>query len=495
MTTQLRPEFLSVLACTLAYALCRLMLPAVIRLANSRGWLDQPGDRRVHITPVPRLGGLSVFLSVAAIVALLPSDAFSGRLGLLLGASGVFAIGLADDLTGISPLAKLVVQSFAAILVLSDGLIPHTLAVANGTPVLEIGVWAGGALAFVWIVGVTNAFNLIDGIDGLAGTMAIIALGACITCTLLVGDQSTGVILPAVVGAVLAFLRSNWSPASIFLGDAGSMTIGFVLAVRTVTAATSADGVTYPLIPLSALAYPLLDTFTAMARRWVRGHPLSRADGRHIHHQLRALGFSAPRSVHLLGNTFVLVAVFGLIIVFAPPRLTAALALAGAVGLFGIVVWGIRWLGYNEFIEASASVASVVRQARRVVNEKVSASEIAERIPQAKSIAEVRDLLKLLVGNTRVLDIEIAPLDESPSRFVGAPQQVNTANGLPMRLEYPLDSTGDGGGDLVLRIWSVRPNQANHPAAERLAGRIGPVLDEWLAKQRRSAKPIDTPEL
>jgi UDP-GlcNAc:undecaprenyl-phosphate GlcNAc-1-phosphate transferase len=493
MGSFLPDEVVLVLASALAFGLCRLILPAVIRLANSRGWLDQPGDRRVHITPVPRLGGVAVVASVAIVVFLMPGDPFVGKWGLVIGALTVFAIGLADDLWGVSPRAKLVVQAIAAIVVMSDGFSPHTIAIANGAAAWELGGLAGSLLAFLWIVGVTNAFNLIDGIDGLAGTMTMIALGACLGSGIIAGNDSGMVLLAAIAGAVAAFLRSNWSPARVFLGDAGSMTLGFVLAVLTVVKATDASGVTFPLVPLTALAYPLLDTFTSMARRWVRGHPFSRADGRHIHHQLRALGFETARAVQLLTLTFVPVAVFGLAIVYAPPRLTVALALAGMVAVFGVVVSGVRWLGYNEFIEAGASVASVVRHARQVVNEKLSANEVAERILEARTLDEVRDQLRLLVEHTRVLDIELVPVEESSRRSVGPCRLTNSIGGFAMRLDYPLVPTGIRSPDLVLRIWSVRPDRTHHPAAERLASRLGPVLEEWLANGRHPGPNLDSP--
>jgi UDP-GlcNAc:undecaprenyl-phosphate GlcNAc-1-phosphate transferase len=490
-------SILPLLVAVLSYLLCSLLIPVVIRIATARGWLDLPGDRRVHLTPVPRLGGVAVFFATGlamlliALVGWVTAGTFP-RLavlpgfvpGLLLGVASIFLIGVSDDLTQVSPTAKLFVQVIAAVIVLSSGFHPTKVAVAPGLPTWEIVGLPAAAITLLWIVGVTNAFNLIDGIDGLAGTMALIAIGTSLMASLLAGNPGASMVLLVVAGAVIAFLRANWAPARLFLGDSGSMTLGFLLSILSVEAGTSADGVAYPLVPLVALAYPVLDTFTAMARRWVRGHPFSRADGRHIHHQLRRLGLSAPRAVQVLALLFSAVSAIGLAIVFAPARLTAALALASSVALFALVVYGFRWLGYQEFSELGASVVSVLRHARVVVNEKVTATEVAGLIPSATSLDEVRTLLNRLVDETRVLDIELISMEESSRRYGPPSQQISPADALPVRLDYPLALAGrPGHAELVLRVWAVRPNGAHHPAAERLVGRVGPVLDQWVLQR------------
>jgi UDP-GlcNAc:undecaprenyl-phosphate GlcNAc-1-phosphate transferase len=495
-TTPLEWWGLHLLAFGLGFALCRLLLPGIIHTATARGWLDHPGDRRAHRVPVPRLGGVGIMAATALALGgslalawwLERGDVVASPLGALLpsvlvGCGLVFLIGVKDDLSGVSPRVKLLVQTLAALVVMGSGFLPHTIAMSPGSSPLELGPVAGGALTLLWLVGVTNAFNLIDGIDGLAGTMALVALGTVVLADLIVTPGGSNMMLSlAMAGALLAFLRLNWAPARIFLGDSGSMTLGFFLAVRTVVASTDARGVTYPVVPLVALAYPLLDTFTAMARRWVRGHPLSRADGRHIHHQLRALGFPVPRAVQLLALLFAGVSCTGMAIVFAPARLAAALALAAALGLFALAVYGVRWLGYVEFAEVGASIASVVRNARAVVNDKIKAGEVAERIRGAETLDEVRALLARLVEETRVLDVELVPLDEEARRYGPPSQQISPLDALPLRLDYPLAAARAEGG-LLLRVWAARAGRSVHPAAERVANRIGPVLDEWLRER------------
>jgi UDP-GlcNAc:undecaprenyl-phosphate GlcNAc-1-phosphate transferase len=490
------------LALMLGNVVCALLIPQVIRAAELRGWLDLPGERRIHETPTPRLGGMA--LVIGAMVAFGVVHALARWMGLadqlplplgtllpqvLLGCAVMFAVGVADDLAGVTPRRKLVAQVFAALLVVGGGWAPDRVAVAPGASVLEVGPLVGGAVMVIWVVGVTNAFNLVDGIDGLAGSMAVIAFATCLVSDSIFGGTTTVTLSMALLGAVLAFLRANWTPARLFLGDAGSLTLGYFLSVRSVLAGTDGDGVTYPLLPLVALAYPVLDTLTSMARRWVRGHPFSRADGRHIHHMLLALGLPVGRAVQLLALLFAGVALFGVMIVFAPLRMAASLVLAAGVGGFALLVYGFRWLGYVEFAELGGSIASVVRNARVVVKEKVRTGEIAAQIAQATNVNDVHALLAELAEETRVLEIELVPLEEPTRRYGPASQDISPLNALPVRLDYPLSATTNSGRPLVLRVWTTRPDGSTHPAAERLARRLAPVLDLWFSGRSTTEAP------
>lgn len=514
-TGTLQTLALHLVAFGLGFGLCRVALPWVIAVAHRRGWLDLPGERRAHAHPVPRLGGVAIIASVAlafALATLLSRWAWNDGAPLplggllapvLLGCAMVVGVGVADDLVGVSPRVKLLVQVGASIVVIVGGFVPNTMALTPGGPTVHLGSILSIGVTVLWLVGITNAFNLIDGIDGLAGAMGMVAIATCLAVDLLVSPGMTATLSLALAGAVLAFLRLNWHPARVFLGDAGSMTLGFFLAIRTVVAATDAQGVTYPLVPLAALAYPLVDTFVAMARRWVRGHPLSRADGRHVHHQLRALGFAPPRAVQLLIVFFAAVAVFGVTITFAPWRLAAAMALGGGVVLFAVAAYGVRFLGYVEFLEVGASIASVVRNARLVVNEKLRAADTAQRIRKAETLDEVRTILGELVEETRLLDVELLSPEDGERRMAPPNQQLSPPSALPVRLEYPfLWHSAEGTRIMVMRLWCARPVAGAHPIAERMGSRIGPALDEWFVahaaiqvqKQRRPHSLIERPQ-
>lgn len=474
-----------------------LLMPRIIRASVRVGLLDQPdNDRRLHRVAVPRLGGIAIFVgtAIAAGVFLVWSAgagmplAYPALLpGVLIGATLVFFTGLFDDLKGVKPASKLTAQTLAAAAAVAYGFKIEAIALSPTGGVLELGVLAV-PITLLWIVGMTNAFNLIDGVDGLAGTMALIALAVSIGVDMWVHDIRSLFISTAMLGAIFGFLRFNNSPARIFLGDSGSMTIGFFLAIRLVISSTNQAGTTYALIPIFALAFPLLDTFIAMARRWLRGHPLSRADGRHIHHQVLGLGLTPRQTVDLLGVFFFLVAALGISVVFAPPRLTIAFMLGAGALMFASVFYGTRWLRYGEFAELGKSISSVFRNARMVVREKIRANEIAEQIRTAATLEEVRAILESLVDDVRVLDVELVAGDvhfHGPER-----QQISPVDQLPIRLDYPFAWETEGGvREVILRLWSSRPQPGGHPATERVATRIGPALEEWFARNSREATP------
>ena len=476
-------------ALTLGFAFAFGMMPWVMRLAREYEVLDIPNDdRRVHQTPVPRLGGVAIFAAAfigAAIV--LGWDHFdnsfelprrAGALpGMVIGATIVFITGIVDDLRGVRPAFKLIAQSVAALVMVGYGFRIDAVTV-TGSDVYHLGFIAAPLTVF-WIVGMTNAFNLIDGVDGLAGTMAIIGLAACIVIDYLLHSASSLVIAFAMLGAVLAFLRYNHPPAKIFLGDSGSMLLGYFLSIRLVYASTGPDDVTFALLPLFALAYPLSDTFIAIARRWLRGHPFSRADGRHVHHQILALGLSPQRTIELLGLFFFAVAFMGISIVLAPPRVTLAFGMGGAVLAFAAFFYGVKWLRYSEFMEFGASVASVLLNARSHVRNKVVAGEVADKLLRAESIDQVRAMLAECATEFSLLEISIIP---GAHHFPGPEgRQISPVTDRPFRVDYPVAWEHAGQThEVVLRVWVERPTDRKHSGAERIATRLGTALEQWL---------------
>ena len=311
--------------------------------------------------------------------------------------------------------------------------------------------------------------------------MAIIGIAACIGVDFLLHNSSSLIIAFALLGAVFGFMRYNLPPAKIFLGDSGSMLLGFFLSIRVVYASTGEDHVTYALIPLFALAYPLADTFIAIARRWLRGHAFSRADGRHVHHQILALGLSARRTIELLGLFFFCVAVMGISIVFAPPKVTLAVGTAGTVLFFAAFFYGVKWLRYSEFMEFGASVASVLINARSHVRNKVVAGEMAERLLRAESIEHVSAMLADCAAEFRLLEVSIIP---GAIHFHGpAARQISPISDRPFRVDYPI--AWEYGGvinEVVLRLWCERPTDRRHVGADRIATRLGGALETWLQR-------------
>ena len=481
-----------------AFLTSLLMVPPVMRLAVSKHWLDEPdGVRRGHARPVPRLGGVAIFAGVllafgaAPLLALLSADVPSAvphlTTALLLASAILFGIGLWDDLRGLPPFAKLAGQTVAALVVVYGG---FRLDVLIFPPAYQLSLgWLSIPITIVWLVGVSNALNLVDGLDGLAGGVGVIALLTATAAAVAVGTLSVPWYTLALGGALLGFLRYNFPPARIFLGDSGSLVVGFLLAVLTVKGATRPDQSTYALAPIFALSFPLLDTGIAIVRRWLRGTPLSRADARHIHHQLRALGLSPRKAVILIYAESAAVAVLGLCVTFAPPELTVAVAVAGAAILLFIMVYGVRWLEYHEFLEAGASFTSAARQARWVIQDKINARDLATLVRKADSFEKLAALIEESAPTFRFSHMELrhgSLARHLPPHIAG---ELHAARFC--KLEYPIAQRVAKPNDFVtLNIWCTTESVRRPVGAERVARIIGPAISGWLEVGRL---PVPTP--
>jgi UDP-GlcNAc:undecaprenyl-phosphate/decaprenyl-phosphate GlcNAc-1-phosphate transferase len=334
-----------------------LMVPAVSRLAVALRALDYPGERKVHADPTPRLGGIAIGLGLlfgAGLVSLARWGAWGGRVArselaaVLLGAAMVFLLGLVDDLVGVSTLHKLLVETAAAAIVAAVGVRFSHLSVPGGQG-LGLGILAGVATV-VWIVGATNAINLIDGLDGLAGGIAAIISSSLAVYAFVQGYYFTVILLAGMAGACLGFLRHNWEPARIFLGDAGSLTLGFLLAVASVQASIKASAAIAILVPILALGLPVMDTLLVMVVRFfdapgsrlrTRLLRVGRADLRHVHHLLAEHAHSRRKAV-----AWLYVATLGFCALAVIVAVTRNIAIGLAVLLVEFVaVLAIRSLG------------------------------------------------------------------------------------------------------------------------------------------------------
>ncbi|MBC7106080.1 MAG: undecaprenyl/decaprenyl-phosphate alpha-N-acetylglucosaminyl 1-phosphate transferase [Firmicutes bacterium] len=288
-----------------AYLAVRTVTPWVARKAWQWQAVDPPGARKVHHRPVPRLGGLAVACGFLAGLAV--AGVFSGPLlGLLAGALIVLAVGSLDDVYGLTPLQKLAGQTVAAVAVVPLGLRVEFLTnPLTGQP--EYLGWLGWPITVIWLVAVTNALNLIDGLDGLAAGTATIA-AAVLAAVVWVQGSTAGIpeqaamAAPALIlaASTLSFLRYNFHPARIFLGDSGSLFLGFTLgglAVLGVAKSTTAVSV---FIPIMVLGVPLFDTTLAVLRRCFKRHSIFAPDREHVHHRLLEAGFSHKRAVLIL---------------------------------------------------------------------------------------------------------------------------------------------------------------------------------------------------
>ena len=478
------------LAAGTALLVSLLMVPPTIRLARAFDLLDAPDAvRRLHRFAVPRVGGVAVWLgAVTGALAVLATQGTSWlglsaaderlALGLLGGVAIMLTAGLVDDVRGLRPVHKLVAQLLAASVVVVAGFRLDQLALSAGLT-LDVG-WFGIPLAVLWIVGVTNAFNLVDGLDGLAGGVALVSLAGASAAGVLLGDYTVLAVATPIAAGIAGFLRHNLArPSRIFLGDVGSLSIGLVLSVLTVEGGRRPAGDVLVVVPVFALAFPLLDTGIALLRRWLRGAPLMGADGRHVHHQLLALGLTHGRAVALICLFAGGMSVLGLSIAFAPPTLTLVFIVLGSAAWALFVIHGARWLHYHELQEAQASFASGVLKARRAIRDRIRARELEFQIRQCTSFEQVERLLEQSAGQ---FDLEGMALCDARDTLIGADADLAAPllRGRLLRLESAL-ACGGPANRLVLRLW-WRKDPSRPPAnTERVITVLTPALEERLA--------------
>jgi len=288
-------------ALTFAVALVvGLFITPVVRGAAHRfGLLDYPGGRKVHQVPVPRLGGvgMAIAFGVAIGAATLVSPDLGATavlrpnraLAILAGVSLLLVIGVVDDTRGMRALVKLGLQVAAVTVAWALGLSVDTLFLPWG--IVYLG-WLSLPVTVAWVVGVINAVNLIDGLDGLASAVVLTVLAAFGLLAAADGVDPTLPIIAATGGAAFGFLAYNLHPASIIMGDTGSMFLGFVVAAVGISLTQDGLSPVAPWIPMIALGVPILDTLWAVVRRTARGDPFFVADRGHIHHQLLRRGLS-----------------------------------------------------------------------------------------------------------------------------------------------------------------------------------------------------------
>ena len=278
----------------IAFAIVVLLTPAVGGMARLLGAVDRPGSRRLNRSPIPRLGGLAIFLGI-----IVPSLAFldlsSETRGVLLGAAVATVVGAVDDFRGLAPPVKLAGQMCAAAIPVSFGVwIDHFTLPFVG--VVDVPAWIGGPLSMLWIVAVMNMVNFLDGMDGLAAGVCGIAGSTYAVLALSLGKTDAAIISAIVAGACLGFLRHNFFPARIFMGDSGAMCLGFILAAVSIQGLLKTASTVVLLLPLLVLAVPIIDTSFVVAKRLKYRQPIYGADKSHLHHRFMNIGFSQRRA-------------------------------------------------------------------------------------------------------------------------------------------------------------------------------------------------------
>lgn len=410
-------------------------------LANAHGWLEPPQlSRHVHTVPVPRLGGVAIYVSfmIVVVAALLAS----GRLGLslvppikstvaLLGSALViFLLGLLDDLYGVGPYGKLLVQVGAATLLYIGGFGIHRLDLISPGQILQS--FIGLPLTILWVLLITNAFNLIDGLDGLAAGSALFSTVIVFILSLVVPNPLVTCLAIALAGSILGFLRFNFHPASIFLGDSGSLFIGFMLSAMALAGSQKAPTIVAVAIPVVSLGLPILDVALAVVRRFLGGKPLFIGDRHHIHHRLLRRGLSQREAVLVL---YAVSAGFGFLSLILLHQGTA-IALVLAVTGIGILI-GVQQLRYQEFAELLSGLQRATHH-RQVLANHVAVRHAAESLNECN---EFRSICQLLQQTFQ------------PIGFGGIRLQMLNANGFPASSFHPLRYEPNGN---LLFSWSER---------------------------------------
>ncbi len=324
-----------------AFSIVLAIVPVVRGVAIHCGRVDLPCDRKVHQTPMVRLGGLAIFIgTLATATGLWQIGLFKGVIPgdhreivvMLLGGSGYFLLGFLDDLYNLSPKFRLLCQFAIATLVWNFGISIDFMTVP-GIGLVHLG-WLSLPITLVWIVGMVNAINWIDGLDGLASGVSAISAMITVGICLFMGEPSVALLAMCLVGSLCGFLIYNFNPACIFMGDGGSYFIGFMLAVTSITGLVK--GAMAITIPLIVLAVPIFDMVLVIISRLVRRKSPFEADKTHLHHRLLKVGLPHRLTVLFIYALSLWVGSWAFTLVSVPNGL---LALFIATPIFGLTSW------------------------------------------------------------------------------------------------------------------------------------------------------------
>ncbi len=376
-----------------AFGFALFLTPLVRDVVGACGWFDLPDHgRKVHNHPVPRVGGIPILLACGIAFALLSLSKIAERDAvarvlpfawkLMPAVLTIFGVGLVDDLVGLRPWEKLASQLVAASLACWAGVGFASLA---GHP---LPFWFAGPLTLLWLAACANAFNLIDGIDGLAAGVALVASLTMLAASVILRHSGLAMVSAGLAGALLGFLRFNFSSATIFLGDCGSLTIGFLLGCCAIVWSNESATLGGAVAPVMTLSVPLLDTALAVVRRILRRQPVFRADRDHVHHRLLGQGSSPRRVVLLLYAACALAAAFSLAECGASHSWSLVLAV-----LFCLMVWiGVQRLGYVELRVAGQLVGPARLQ--RAAGAEIRLRSLEEALARALSVDECWEAIR-----------------------------------------------------------------------------------------------------
>jgi UDP-GlcNAc:undecaprenyl-phosphate GlcNAc-1-phosphate transferase len=380
-----------------------LLTRSVRRISVLQGWAVAPSsDRHVHRSSIPRLGGVAIYLSFVAVLGIMLATLIffkvpiniSPRTALFILVPGtlVFLVGLYDDFNPVGPHLKFSVQAVAGALLYFGGFQVFQFPLFFGE--YRFG-WVALPLTILWVLWITNAFNLIDGIDGLAAGSALFSTVVVFVVSLVDGNPLVSLLTIALAGSILGFLRFNFNPATIFLGDCGSLFIGFMLSALALAGAQKTPTIVAVAIPIVSFGLPILETVISVVRRYLSGQPIFSADREHIHHKLLDRGLSQRQVVIILYAVSALCGLLSLFLLY-PSGPTVGIVLF----VVGAGIWmGVQHLGYNEFFELKRVAQRTIDQ-KKIMKNNLAIRRATRALPKAQSSMQLyKTLTDAFVSN------------------------------------------------------------------------------------------------
>jgi UDP-GlcNAc:undecaprenyl-phosphate GlcNAc-1-phosphate transferase len=472
----------------LSLLLSAILTPLAGRLGLRFGAVD-----RTKGLAIPRAGGVAVMLAATLGLLLLglafqPTRALIASSGrplapIYLGAAAILVMGVVDDIVRLKAWPKLGIEIVVAAWLWREGIRAGTVWLPFG--IVSLG--EAGSLAFTvaWIVGITNAFNLLDGIDGAAAGSGVFALLAMFGTSVMLGQPLVALLAVALAGASLGFLPYNFPPARIYLGDAGSLSLGFALATLALAGATKGPAIVAIAIPIVAFGLPVLDTSIAVVRRAARGAPIFKGDREHLHHRLLDIGMSNRQAAGIL---YAVSAAFALAsMLFLNPNVRG---MAVVLTMVGVVMWlAVRHLRLHEFFEL-ARIASRGMSSTRAISFNVQLRRAADGLEKTQSWEEIVQLLARLFAESEFDSVRLvvqdgaATLPRHEYRLEGGEAVELKVPIQPdewgVHLPFQIGAAGARGELAVFRRYGRRPLltdvnlivEALRPALSRAAARV-----------------------
>jgi UDP-GlcNAc:undecaprenyl-phosphate GlcNAc-1-phosphate transferase len=442
----------------MAFVISVTLTPIIRRLCQQRNVLDFPkSPRKIHATPIPRLGGIAIY--VAFFLPLLAMflttgnsyELFAQHIGTLISlgitSSLVFAIGIYDDIWGATVLQKLLFQTASAVLMYALGF-KITLLSVPFVGSVPLGI-LGFPLTILWFVGVANALNFIDGIDGLACGVGFFSVSTIFILSLYLHHPITAFFAAALAGGLFGFALYNFNPASIFMGDSGSLFIGFTIAAISLQGSQKSSTAVVLLIPIIALGVPIADTLLAIMRRIGQGVSPFTADKEHIHHRLLNMGFSSRKVTLVLYGVCSFLGITALLMTAVTNQMLTLILIM----LSMMTIGGMKMLGYTtDMIAINALAKERIQQRKRLLRQRKFTEEILSEIEVSPDVATLEKTIMRYLENLE-FDIGILRHTTGPLRFTWrSPRYVNqTINPLlTTTVTVPLIVHNECYGELLL---------------------------------------------